>query len=261
MRGGYSIFYDGTAYNTIAVRLAGQPPFAETASLQTSSARRLTIQDGFGNDPTKQVTNTFAVARNYVLPYAQTWNFALQNEFKGGIVVEANYLGTKGTRLDVLRLPNRAAPGSPLTAEQRRQIGNAVGFTYDSSEGNSIFHAVQLRVIRRLRRGLSTNIFYTFSKSIDNASSIGGAGNIVAQDDRNLAAERGLSIFDQRHQLSWTAMVNSPFGERGLWLKSRSLGARILQNWNLSTSLRLARAVRSLPECSAMCRMRVERVR
>ena len=31
LRGGYSIFYDGTAYNTIAVRLAGQPPFAETA--------------------------------------------------------------------------------------------------------------------------------------------------------------------------------------------------------------------------------------
>jgi hypothetical protein len=237
VRGGYSIFYDGTAYNTIAVRLAGQPPFAETATLQTSSLRRLTIQDGFGNDPSKQVTNTFAVGRNYVLPYAQTWNLALQNEFKGGIVVEANYLGTKGTRLDVLRLPNRAAPGSPLTAEQRRQIGNAVGFTYDSSEGNSIFHAVQVRVIRRLRRGLSTNVFYTFSKSIDNASSIGGAGNIVAQDDRNLAAERGLSIFDQRHQLTWTGMVNSPFGERGLWLKSRSLGARILQSWNLATSL------------------------
>ena len=225
IRGGYSIFYDGTAYNTIAVRLAGQPPFAETASLQTSTTRRLTIQDGFGNDPTKEVTNNFAVARNYVLPYAQTWNFALQDEFKGGIVVEANYLGTKGTRLDILRLPNRAAPGSPLTAEERRQIDNAVGFTFDSSEGNSIYHAVQLRVIRRLRRGLSSNIFYTFSKSIDNASSIGGAGNVVAQDDRNLAAERGPSIFDQRHLLSWTMMLNSPFGERGLWLKGHSLGA------------------------------------
>jgi hypothetical protein len=237
LRGGYSIFYDATAYNTIAVRMAGQPPFASTGSLQTSSSRRLTIQDGFGNDPAKQVTNNFAVARNYLLPYAQTWNFAVQNEFKGGIVVEANYLGTKGTRLDVQRLPNRAAPGSPLTAEQRRQIGNAVGFTYDTSEGNSIFHALQMRVIRRLRRGVSTNVFYTFSKSIDNASSIGGSGNVVAQDDNNLAAERGLSIFDQRHQLTWTSVINSPFGERSLWLKNRSLPARLLQNWNISTSL------------------------
>ena len=182
------------------------------------------------------MTNTFAVARSYLLPYAQTWNFSVQEEFKG-VVVEANYLGTKGTRLDVLRLPNRAAPGSPLTAEERRQIGNAVGFTYDSSEGNSIFHAIQLRVVRRLRRGVSTNVFYTFSKSIDNASSIGGTGNVVAQDDRNLAAERGLSIFDQRHQLTWTSMLNSPFGERSMFLKSNTLGSRILRSWNLSTSV------------------------
>ncbi|HYP08875.1 MAG TPA: TonB-dependent receptor, partial [Bryobacteraceae bacterium] len=233
VRGGYSLFYDNTVYGTIANRLAGQPPFAQTAQLQTSSTRRLTIQNGFGNDPTKQVTNTFAVAQDYVLPYAQTWNFALQEEFGGGMVLEASYVGTKGTRLDVLRLPNRAAPGSPLTAEQRRQIGNAVGFTYDSSEGNSIFHALQVRVIRRMRRGVSTNVFYTWSKSIDNASNIGGSGNVVAQDDRNLAAERGLSVFDRRHQLTWTGMVNSPFGERGLFLRDKSLAARMLQSWNL----------------------------
>ncbi len=236
VRGGYSIFYDGTAYNTIAVRLAGQPPFASTGSLQTSPTRVLTIQDGFGNDETKEVTNTFAVSRAYLLPYAQTWSVAVQDEFKG-IVLEANYLGTKGTRLDVLRLPNRAAPGSPLTAEDRRQIGNAVGFTFDSSEGNSIYHAIQLRLIRRLRRGVSTNVFYTFSKSIDNASSIGGSGNVVAQDDRDLSAERGLSIFDRRHQLTWMSMVNSPFGERGFFLKDRSFAARMLQDWNLSTSV------------------------
>ena len=32
-------------------------------------------------------------------------------------------------------------------------------------------------------------------------------------------------------------MLNSPFGERGMWLKGHSLGARILQDWNLSTSV------------------------
>jgi hypothetical protein len=110
-----------------------------------------------------------------------------------------------------------------------------VGFTYDSSEGNSILHSLQVRVIRRMRRGVSTNLLYTWSKSIDNASNIGGAGNVVAQDDRNLAAERGLSIFDQRHQLSWTGMINSPFGERGFFLKDKSLAARVLQDWNLMT--------------------------
>ncbi|MDZ4801621.1 MAG: TonB-dependent receptor [Bryobacteraceae bacterium] len=237
IRGGYSIFFDGAAYNNIASRLAGQPPFASTSSLSTSLSRRLTLQNGFGNfgELGKTVTNNFAVARNYLLPYAQTWNFSVQQELVGH-VIELACTGTKGTRLDVLRQPNRAAPGSPLTAEQRRLIGNAVGFTFDSSEANSIFHSGTLRVTRRLRKGLSYNASYTWAKSIDNASNIGGGGGTVAQDDGNLAAERGLSSFDLRHQFQLTHLISSPFGENAFFLKDRSIAAKLLKDWNLSTT-------------------------
>ncbi|MFN9457110.1 MAG: hypothetical protein ACK6D7_07015, partial [Acidobacteriota bacterium] len=112
---------------------------------------------------------------------------------------EVGYLATKGTRLDMQRAPNRAAPGSQLDAEARRRIGNAVGFTLDTAEANSIFHSAQLRLTRRFTRGLSGAALYTWGKSIDNASSIGGGGGTVAQDDQNLANERGLSSFDIRH--------------------------------------------------------------
>ncbi|MBC8165165.1 MAG: TonB-dependent receptor [Bryobacteraceae bacterium] len=239
LRGGYSIFYDATAYSTIAVRLAGQPPFANTSTISTSLNRQLTIQNGFGNpgDAGKSITNNFAVARDYRVPYAQTWNFAVQHEPGQQLVVELTYTGTKGTRLDILRSPNRALPGSPLTSEQRRLIGNAVGFTYDSSEGNSIFHSGALRVARRLRKGLSFSALYTLSKSIDNASSIGGSGNTVAQNDKDLSSERGLSIFDQRHNFAFTSVIASPFGENAYWLRGNSPGARLLRDWNLSATL------------------------
>jgi hypothetical protein len=61
-----------------------------------------------------------------------------------------------------------------------------------------------------MRRGLALGVLYTYSKSIDNASTFGGAGNVVAQDDSNLAAERALSSFDRRHQLSLNSMYSSP---------------------------------------------------
>src|SRR5207253_1811602 len=32
-------------------------------------------------------------------PYMQTWNFGMQREFKGNILLDVNYLGTKGTHL------------------------------------------------------------------------------------------------------------------------------------------------------------------
>lgn len=237
VRGGYSQFYDGATYANIAVRLAAQPPFASTASTQTSLNRRLTLQDGFGSTPGKQVNNTFAVARNYRVPYAQTWNISIQQEAGRGLVFEAGYTGTKGTRLDVLRLPNRAMPGSSLTAEQRRMIGNAVGFTFDSSEGNSIYHGALFRFTRRLQKGVSFTATYQWAKSIDNASSVGGAGSVVAQNDRNLAAERGLSVFDQRHNVTISNIVNSPFGDTAFWLRDRSWASRLLKDWNLATSL------------------------
>ena len=32
-------------------------------------------------------------------PYMQTWNFGVQREVKGNVLVDVNYLGTKGTHL------------------------------------------------------------------------------------------------------------------------------------------------------------------
>ena len=174
VRAGYGMFYNGSIYNQFVSRLASQPPFAQTASLTTSLLEPLTLQNGFPLQPSTTITNTYAVDPNYRLGYAQTWNFSTSREFPHSIVIELGYLGTKGTRLDIQSIPNQAAPGSPLTAEQRRQINNAVGFTYEQSNGNSIYHAGQARVTRRFQRGIGVSAQYNFAKSIDNASTIGG---------------------------------------------------------------------------------------
>jgi hypothetical protein len=234
LRGGYGIYYNGSVYNQAASRLAQQPPFARTSTLVTSLANSLTIADGFTGGAQQEITNTFAVDRGYRSGYAQTWSLSAQQELPGSLVAEIGYLGTKGTRLDIQRLPNRAAPGSPLTAEQRRQIGNAVGFTFDSSEGNSIYHAGQARITRRFRRGFSANALYTWSKSIDNASTFGGGGAVVAQNDRDLSAERGLSTFDRRHSLTLFWVYTSPFGNSASVVPMSGTAAKLLRNWSLT---------------------------
>ncbi|MBI4876701.1 MAG: TonB-dependent receptor [Acidobacteria bacterium] len=237
VRGGYGVYFNGSVYNQAANRMAQQPPFSKSASLVTSLARTLTLQNGFASAPSTQITNTFAIDRGYRAGYAQTWNLSLQQELPGSLVAELGYLGTKGTRLDIQRQPNRAAPGSPLTAEQRRQIGNATGFTYDSSEGNSVYHAGQLRLSRRFRRGVSVNALYTYGKSIDNVSTFGGGGAVVVQDDKNLRAERGLSSFDQRHTLNLSCMLTSPYGEGSARAATHTFAGRLLASWSLMGGL------------------------
>ena len=184
---------------------------------------------------TKTINNGFVVDRYYKDGYAQTWNFAIEQNLTKTWVLELSYLGTKGTRLDIQRAPNRALPGSPLTAEDRRLIGNAVGFTYETSDGNSIFHAGQARLTRKLSKGLSVQGLYTYSKSIDDASVLGGGSAVVAQNDKDLRAERGLSTFDQRQSFSLGFTEQSPVGKKRPLASPAATG--ILRSWILAGNI------------------------
>jgi hypothetical protein len=153
--------------------------------------------------------------------------------------MEIDYNGQKGTRLDVQTIPNSAPPGSPLTAEQRRTIGNAQGFIYDSPVGNSIYHGGTLRVTRRFRNNFQWQLNYTFQKLIDNTTSL-GAG--VAQNALNLAAERGVdSPTGQQLQLQYT--VQSPVGVRNAMFQKQPWLQKSLKDWQLqgSTSVQSGR--------------------
>ena len=235
VRAAYGIYMDGTAISRLPTRLAAQPPFATTASFNTSAASPLTLANPFSGSADVRVRNTYAVDRHFLIPYAQSWSHSLDFDLPRHLALELTYLGTKGTRLVMQRQPNRAAPGSPANSEDRRRIENAIGFTYDSTEGNSIFHAGQVKFQRKYAKGLAWNALYTFAKSIDNATSVGGAGNVAVQDDRNYAAERGLSAFDRRHSLAFNTSLMSPFGANGYLLRDReSPWARLLSSWLLT---------------------------
>ncbi|HVN05812.1 MAG TPA: carboxypeptidase regulatory-like domain-containing protein [Bryobacteraceae bacterium] len=234
VRAGYGLYYNGQAYIPFALKLAqqpqpaGQPAFAVSESVNTSAANPLTIADGLVSVSPEAITNTFAVDRFYRTPYAQTWNLTIQHDLGKGFFMEVGYLGTKGTRLDVLMLPNEGASATGS------QLGNATGFVYDAPVGDSSFNALQTHLMRRFRGGLSMNARYNFSKSIDDASSFGGVGGTVAQNWLDLAAERGLSSFNRTHVFTMNWVYESPFGNPNSRYASSGWAGRALRNWSLS---------------------------
>jgi hypothetical protein len=234
IRGGYSIFYSPSAYSQLGTYLATQPPYSTTLSLTTSSAAPLSLQNGFPIIPSQTIPNTFAVDPNFMLAYAQTWSFAIQNALPHGFLLELEYIGTKGTDLPVAEQPNRPLPGtSLLNTQEQLQIPYATSFTYETSQANSIFNAGQVRFTRRFARGVSWVLLYTRSKSIDDASSFSGPGGTVVQFIDNLNLERGLSSFDQRNNLSTTYLLSSPVGVHGL-LRNGGWTTRTLSGWTVS---------------------------
>ncbi len=238
VRAGYGIYYNGQAYIPFGLKLAqqpqpaGLPPFAVSESVNTSPGVPLSLANGLVAVSPLSITNTFAVDRYYRTPYVQTWNITIQHDLGNGFFMEVGYLGTKGTRLDILMLPNEGPPGSAFGLGS--QLGAATGFTYDAPIGDSSYNALQTHLMRRFRGGMSMNVRYTFAKSIDDASSFGGVGGTVAQNWLDLAAERGLSSFDRRQVFNANWVYTSPFGNPNSRYASSGWAGRMLRNWSLS---------------------------
>ncbi|HXH66823.1 MAG TPA: TonB-dependent receptor [Candidatus Limnocylindrales bacterium] len=229
VRAGYGINYNLAQYGAIIQNFAFQPPFANTATNSTDvtglvGPTPLTLVNGFPAAPQSVVTNNFALNPDYALGYVQIWNLDIQHEFPGNLVLNFGYNGAKGTRLD---------------SERALLISGNQPFIYESSEGDSILHAASIRLRRRMSKSLGFGAQYVFSKSLDDASSIGGGGVIVAQNPFDLPADRGFSSFNQTHKFTGNWIYDLPFGENHRFAQKGVL-SRILSNWQWSGDITAA---------------------
>ncbi len=232
VRAGYGINYNTGAYQNIVRQLAFQPPFSNTATNIQAAPGDLTLASGFPAAASGAITNNYGIDPNYRLGYVQIWNLNIQQQLRPTLIMNLDYTGTKGTALDIVEAPNRTIDGI--------RLANAQAFNFESSGADSHAYAASLRVRKRLQNGFSIGGTYTFSKSMDDASSIGGGATVVAQDPFNLAAERGLSSFDQRHRLTADYLVELPFGHDQRWLRNGGMARTVLGDWQWSGSWTIA---------------------
>ena len=228
VRGGYSITYNSGSYASIARELVGQPPFAETETITGTTDTPLTLAEAL-IAPAPATTNNWGVDRDYELGMIQTWNASVTRNLTQDWMLQATYTGIKGTDLDILRAP-ALGPGGVL-------IPGVQAFIWESSGGHSIMNAGNLQLRRRLAHGVSGGFSYTLAKAMDNASSLGAGGAVVAQDDKDLAAEWAPSTFDRRQQLAGNVYVELPWGPNRRWLNNGGTLAQLFGEWSAQFNL------------------------
>jgi len=253
VRGGYGINYNTGAYQGIAQQLALQPPFATAATNVQTAPGELTLQSGFPQPAPGAITNNYAANPNYRWGYVQIRNLDIQQQIRPTLLLNLDYTGTKGTNLDILEAPNRTPTGV--------RIDGVDAFTYENSVADSEANAGSVRLRKRLAGGVAIGGIFTFSKSLDDASSIGagatsvastpglGAGGTgaggggastgggaanVAQNPFNLSAERGLSSFNQTHKFTADYLYELPFGHDKRWLTGEAPLRTVFGDWQWS---------------------------
>lgn len=153
-------------------------------------------------------------------PYVQQWTFNTQWEPWRGNLLDVRYVGSRGVGLLARRnltqpVDPRQTPVNGFT-DIRTATGAAIspqyfvspeflglnhqsGFRLRGNYGQSTYHGLQVSLKRRYARGLTANVAYTWSKSIDNVSS----DNAVVEHDANRQfLNRGRSDFDRAHRFT-----------------------------------------------------------
>jgi hypothetical protein len=249
IRAGYGMYRNTNVYQSLALLLAQQPPFSKTMSVANSAATPLTLANGF-SAASGASSNTFAVDPDFRVAAVQSWQLSAQRDLPGSLTVIGTYLGSSGSHLMQEFLPNTYPSGAvnPCSA-------CPVGFVYLTSGGSSLRNAGQIQVRRRLRNGLTASAQYTLAKATDNAAAFLRAGDgqqttaaagFIAQDWRDLDADRGPSAFDQRHQLVTQAQFTTGMGIGGGALLDGRRG-RLFNGWTITAQLNTASGLPQTP--------------
>jgi hypothetical protein len=168
--------------------------------------------------------------------YVQKYALDVQKEFGGNCVLQLIYAGSTAIHINHFsQFANQGLPNLPGQRRGFRPHSGAGLLLTEADDVTATYHSGTVRFERRLTHGVSVNSFYTFSKSIDNGSSLAEtAGSpTFAADSYNQAAEKGLSSFDVRHRSVTNFIWELPFGHGGRFATSGLLGS-ILAGWQTS---------------------------
>ena len=172
IRGGYQVSYDTFFNNMLSNIAADSPNNTSTTTTAPSSGRG--SANFFPNAipstpraPSALDSQTSVFNPNIRNPYTQRWSLGVQRELPATLFLDVSYVGSAGRKLFVTEDLN---PINPATGVR---FFPALGIRrYRTSGANSDYHSLQLRVDKRLSRGMQVTASYTWSKLIDQISEI-----------------------------------------------------------------------------------------
>ena len=208
-----------------SIFLGGNPPFQPTANVSFGNV------DNPGGTTTNQLPLTVTTqSKAFKNPEAWAWNFTLERQMAGDVVVTAAYVGRRGTHLQReadINQPTpdvvKANPGVNLDALRPYKGYNSIRET--DNVANSIYHSLQLSANKRFSHGVLFGVSYTLSQSKDD----GSAQRDIIPNTYDAHNMWGNSFFDVRHVLVINYMYELPFFHEGNSWKHRLIGG-----WQIS---------------------------
>jgi len=239
------------------------PAFLLDGGVPTNWPKPPFLNPTFGNNNNVSATILNDSAR---MPMTQVWRLDIQRELPGQTLVEAAYVGTRGTHLNAaLRNINQVdarhlALGSVLNANVTSAAAVAAGValpyagftgtvrqalraypqvlsvaTREDKLGTSTYHSAQLKAQKRFAAGFQYLVSYAFSKLMTNVpSGLAGVSSSAVQNAGDIRSEWAVAPFDTPHNLTVSAIYDLPFGKGKQMLNRGGFVNAVLGGWSVS---------------------------
>jgi hypothetical protein len=221
LRSGFGILDDHIFPYSFATASSGIPPFFKTLSdLQSPGNQPVFPRDTNllnGTPPPLQFGSWLPLNKE---PAKLQYNLTLQQQVMTNTVVEVAYIGSESHHLQRNGEWNTTVPISPgvfsAVFSQANRINPAFGsLTVARWDSNADYNALQITFRRRAATGLQYQVFYTYSKSIDQKSTLAGGESRqevnTVMDFQNRNTDRARSAFDAKHNFVLSATYPFPF--------------------------------------------------
>jgi len=186
-----------------------------------------------------------------VTPHMYQWNFNIQRQLFESTTLTVGYVGSRGLHLygardinpvlptvvngvQVFGVPRGATPG--IISNPRLNPAGAA-LNSEAPVADSSYHSMQVGLNRRFSHGVQSQLSYTWSKCMDNASGTYGLeGGIPWSNPTNGSFDRGRCLFDRPHVFRLSGVYELPFKQNILtkgWQMSGGLQVQSGSPWNV----------------------------
>jgi outer membrane receptor protein involved in Fe transport len=214
----FNTFNAGPAYNGI-----GAAAINSASSVASTIVAGVPIFSGF--NPT---LDAWTVDPRIRTPYIQNYNLNIEQALGKSMALQIGYVGSAGTKLFRFRDLNQEDPTTSTFPFAGFNVINQF-----ESTSTSRYNSLQVTWKLRNLHGLNSQLIWTWSHSIDNASDGEDFVPNAAQPDNSLnpGAEKGSSNFDARHRLTWMF---------GYTLPNYAMAKSLTNGWSVNGLLRLS---------------------
>jgi len=234
VRSGFGIFHDHILPYAFATAASGYPPFFVTLSDLRNPVFPRDTNLTNGPAPPAQFGGWLATNKE---PTKIQYNLTLQQQVMKNTVLEVAYIGSESHHLQRNGELNTTVPISPgvfpaVFSQANRINPNFASLTVSRWDANADYNALQVTLKHKTASGLQYQAFYTYSKSIDDKSTLAGGESRqepqTVLDLLNLGRDRGRSAFDARHNFVLTTTYPLPFKFR------QKIAGAILGGWTVN---------------------------